>query len=1009
MIEKYVKLWIGSPQGAPPVVRLSQYDTEWKLICTLYDGDAVHTVADGDVVLIARRAGGTVVTAAGEVEEPNVCVTLPSSVTAVPGKMDCEIRVAQEGIVSSANFTVSVEESPINEHGIREDEFDGLNQLINRAITASAGAQEAAARAAVIPSNPFVIITSTDDIPVDHTKGFVWAADTTASYEKGAWYYYNGSGWVKGGTATDATLTVSGAAADSKSVGKAVALVGSQMAEVAKGFNLVDTDRLAEVPNWSYSAEQEAYYGTATKLSNAAGTTIFRDVNNNFKADTRYKVTFKAKTAAAPSTGNGLRLYFKYTDDSTGEAVTIKRNATTWATYTTTSAAGKSLASIIITYSGGGTDVYYIKDFEVRESVPGGAATAIDQVARGQIADSMPLQPTGDTTDRAAEILGRLSDYGHCELGAGDYYLSSIDMPPDSQLSGVGNATRLIMLGADIDAHANYLTVDLLAKTGVVRTALGYVGTAAQFAGALTPRNAYATEAGTAYKICARAQRVGGTPSDNAGLSIIVTHHSGDEEPTTSYISPSTFIRDGRVIDFSYTTDPNWIVDSVGLTYYNGGADTWRISNFTIAPETYSDGSGTAGYAIRMTKKCVLSDFMLLGAEADITPVATTPAAPPANEGRDGIRLVGTGSDDAGAWFGLIKNLFIRNFSDSGIKAYDTGYATSSGSWINDVRIVKCGTGLQLNRFAEFFRCSGVKTHLCSVGTLCTGGNNYFVNCDFSSCQVGILMDNSSGNMTNNSHGAFIACSVIHSRGEEDWTNNMGTALRMIGMTVGELFVGCSLLRGAIEIQSSKGVIFTGCHLPPSGGSGYDQSGNPWSHPLSFKYNSTVIFDGCIIHKTTESSVNVEIDATSKVIWDNCYNHVDAMPFYPDLITKDVTGIVSSSAKKAVNGDQHKSVQAVNAGWGAVTITARNDKSAYVTFTTADLDEVETGADVPLASGEGGRRAIPAGETETLRVPDDCDFIVIHDLQSDAHYYPRDIKFYKVGTPEALIAQVASV
>ena len=157
MIEKYVKLWIGSPQGAPPVVRLSQYDTEWKLICTLYDGDAVHTVADGDVVLIARRAGGTVVTAAGEVEEPNVCVTLPSSVTAVPGKMDCEIRVAQEGIVSSANFTVSVEESPINEHGIREDEFDGLNQLINRAITASAGAQEAAARAAVIPSNPFVL------------------------------------------------------------------------------------------------------------------------------------------------------------------------------------------------------------------------------------------------------------------------------------------------------------------------------------------------------------------------------------------------------------------------------------------------------------------------------------------------------------------------------------------------------------------------------------------------------------------------------------------------------------------------------------------------------------------------------------------------------------------------------------------------------------------------------------------------------------------------------------
>lgn len=49
------------------------------------------------------------------------------------------------------------------------------------------------------------------------------------------------------------------------------------------------------------------------------------------------------------------------------------------------------------------------------------------------------LYPTGDTTDRAAEIASKLSTYGYCELVKGEYYIgSTISMPSKSTLKGCG-------------------------------------------------------------------------------------------------------------------------------------------------------------------------------------------------------------------------------------------------------------------------------------------------------------------------------------------------------------------------------------------------------------------------------------------------------------------------------------------------------------------------------------------------------------------------------------------
>lgn len=227
MITKYVKLWIGSPQGAPPVIRLSQYDTDWKLVFTLYNGDSVYNVTVERVLLLGRREDGTVITVEGEPDAPNAYVILPSVFTAVPGTVSCELRVSREGVFSSANFALEIEESPINEHGTSKDDFDGLNQLINRAMGAADEAVTAAAAAQVTASYQFALANQVADM-TDGAKAYVYIGNPSVEtgYTRGAWYYKDGNDWVLGGLATDTTHLVSGAAADSKATGDKLDLIG---------------------------------------------------------------------------------------------------------------------------------------------------------------------------------------------------------------------------------------------------------------------------------------------------------------------------------------------------------------------------------------------------------------------------------------------------------------------------------------------------------------------------------------------------------------------------------------------------------------------------------------------------------------------------------------------------------------------------------------------------------------------------------------------------------------
>ena len=64
------------------------------------------------------------------------------------------------------------------------------------------------------------------------------------------------------------------------------------------------------------------------------------------------------------------------------------------------------------------------------------------------------LAPTGDDTDRTADILALLTTTGVCRLGKGTYYVKNLIMPNWTMLTGSGYGSIIQLKGSDISAFA---------------------------------------------------------------------------------------------------------------------------------------------------------------------------------------------------------------------------------------------------------------------------------------------------------------------------------------------------------------------------------------------------------------------------------------------------------------------------------------------------------------------------------------------------------------------------
>lgn len=293
------------------------------------------------------------------------------------------------------------------------------------------------------------------------------------------------------------------------------------------------------------------------------------------------------------------------------------------------------------------------------------------------------------------------------------------------------------------------------------------------------------------------------------------------------------------------------------------GAGVFYVKDLVMPDNTSIIGSGTAteihllgtettaGFAIKLGSNCIVKDLMILGAEENITIGGDM-----AN--RHGIVWEGDATEHGSSNPNIptratVENVYIKSFKGGGITFNDTGYGVTNCVNVINSYIWNCKCGINISYWSEFHRFTGLHVSQCYYGAINNGGNNMFANCSFSQNNLGMLMDNSSNQSPNNSHGSVVGCVFNHSG-----TNNNGTGIKMLNCGNGFIFSGCQLFFSKIELVESHGVVFSNFNfgsdidISISGGAAITFSDCMFGNAPTFAItdNNTVRVHDCYIRST---------------------------------------------------------------------------------------------------------------------------------------------------------------
>lgn len=264
--------------------------------------------------------------------------------------------------------------------------------------------------------------------------------------------------------------------------------------------------------------------------------------------------------------------------------------------------------------------------------------------------------------------------------------------------------------------------------------------------------------------------------------------------------------------------------------------------------------SGTdAGFAIKLGSRCTVKDCWIFGTETEITPSATL-------GDRHGILWQGTYTENQKAPIrGMVSGLHITGFSGGGITCYDTGYAVNTCMEVDDCYIYNCGAGINISYWSEFNKFSNVHCSSNYYGCINNGGNNTFIGCDFSGNKLGFLMDNSSDQSPNNSHGSAVGCVFNHTN------SNTGIGIKILNCDNGYIFTGCQIFFSQIDIEDSDGVVISStnfgasnCNITIKNGGAILFANNMHQAvpTIAISNNSNVHFSNCYVRSTGEVVTN---------------------------------------------------------------------------------------------------------------------------------------------------------
>lgn len=155
---------------------------------------------------------------------------------------------------------------------------------------------------------------------------------------------------------------------------------------MSRTINMFDPSYLVSIAGWTKN--RDVYSGTASKLHQNFNTSPYYPISG-FKENTRYTISLKAYTDQDEgSSGNGIMVYFIYSD-STSDGFGISNGTTVETNFTKTSASGKTVVGLRITYGGNGGNVWHLRNVQVEEGARSTVyipyETAADYVARNEI------------------------------------------------------------------------------------------------------------------------------------------------------------------------------------------------------------------------------------------------------------------------------------------------------------------------------------------------------------------------------------------------------------------------------------------------------------------------------------------------------------------------------------------------------------------------------------------------------------------------------------------------
>lgn len=339
--------------------------------------------------------------------------------------------------------------------------------------------------------------------------------------------------------------------------------------------------------------------------------------------------------------------------------------------------------------------------------------------------------------DMSRVIEGILAIEKHCELDAGDYFVSNIVMADASRLNGQGNSTRLYMIDSAVGPAISMKSecrVDNLALYGSEDATYDEASNTTKFLGSEDKDFSGETnlwEDGdqsvpdTGYK-----HLVLTNPLPPGGYYLGVDSLTSDATPTTATMNFST----SKTISI---TPGSIIADVVVAKGTNKGA------YFYLSETAYSVRVRSANYTDDSAGHTAAWDGI------SIVPVAS----------RCGIGWVQDADETLKA--GSVTACRIERFDCAGIYGMDTGTPVTRGLSISNCQILYCSVGIYFRKNTEFHQATASMICRCYYGILNRGGNNIFSACAISGNYINAQEDLDEGN--NTGHGMITSCKLHHS------------------------------------------------------------------------------------------------------------------------------------------------------------------------------------------------------------------------------------------------------